>query len=82
MSDTPSETAGSRDGSGPGGDHNIEFSYGEHLNSRSHWPFNDLQFSRLLCLRSHVDDGERVPLVHILTNPLRFGLLKDLAAVE
>ena len=82
MDGTPSETPGSRDGSGPGGDHNQVFDFGGRLSSGSHWPFNDLTFARLLCLRSHVDDGERVPLVHVLTNPTRFGLIQDLTAVE
>ncbi len=54
---TPS---GTRDGAGAA-DHDQPFVFGARLTTRNAFPFSPRQFARLLCLRSHVRDGERVP---------------------
>lgn len=57
---TGANPQGSHDGAGAG-DRDLPYTFDRHLSTRDIGPFSARQFARLLCLRSHVQDGERVP---------------------
>jgi len=63
----------SKDGQGAG-DCNRDYVMGDHLTTGWHGLFTVRQFARLQCLRSHVQDGDRVPESLVLEHPERFGL--------
>ncbi|GAC1655854.1 MAG: hypothetical protein NVS4B6_32250 [Mycobacterium sp.] len=69
----PVMCAESRDGAGAG-DHDDGYTFGQHLSADNHPQFTTMAFARLLCLRSHTQDGDRVPESLVLDHPERFGL--------
>ena len=68
---------GSRDGQGAG-DHNADYVFGDRQTVRAHGKFTEMQFARLMCLRSHVQDGDRIPESSVLEAPEKFGLVETL----
>ncbi len=52
---------GPQDGSSGTGDHDEPFLFDQHLSTDHQGAFSARQFARLLCLRSHVQDGDRKP---------------------
>ncbi len=65
--------SGSRDGT-VSADHDVAYAFGDRLSTAFHGRFSLRQFARLLTLRSHVQDGDRVPEVLVLQHPERYGL--------